>query len=467
MSHPTQAECDLVLEGGIVITMDASRPLIAGGTVAISGETIVAVGDSNEVVCAAKRRVDCTDKIVMPGLIDCHNHLFQSLGRSLGDGLSLVSWFREFMWPYSAAITSEDAAVAAQLGAVEAARSGTTTVLDNHYAPADLEATLLVADGIESVGLRGAVARGMWGPPTGIARKARAESLFKYSISEELDMTRDGITARPPGSRVEIWPSAIMIAYVDQELVRRSVELAIETGTGWHSHCSEIELGPLVYLEAFGLRPIEWLHQEGLLESHGTIAHGIWLDDQEVERLGTTATGVAYCPVSHQYLPLGIMRLRSLRDSGAVVGLGTDGPAAGHRQDMFECMKHGILLQRAHTLNPLVSNAQEALEMATKAAAVYMGIDAGVLAPGLLADIAVVAVDRPHLQPLSDPVATVAYAVRGSDVDMTIVGGDVIYEDGRCSLVDEESIVDEAAARTPNLLRRAGITAPLLSPSMT
>ena len=82
------------------------------------------------------------------------------------------------------------------------------------------------------------------------------------------------------------------------------------------------------------------------------------------------------CPVSHQYLPLGIMRLRSLRDSGALVGLGTDGPAAGHRQDMFECMKLGILLQRAHTLNPLVSNAHEALEMATKAAADYMEIDA-------------------------------------------------------------------------------------------
>lgn len=462
VNDPAPAECDLVLEGGIVITMDASNPLIARGTVAISGETIVAVGDSSEVTCAAKRRVDCTDKIVMPGLIDCHNHLFQSFGRGLGEGLSLVSWIREFMWPYAAAITSEDAAVAAQLGAVEAARSGTTTVLDNHYAPADLETTLAVADGIESVGLRGAVARGMWGPLTEIARKHLAESLFKYSISEELDMTRDGINARPHGSRVEIWPSAIMIAYVDQELVRRSVELAIETGTGWHTHCSEIELDPQVYLEAFGLRPIEWLHREGLLESHGTIAHGIWLDDQEVERLGTTATGVAYCPVSHQYLPLGIMRLRSLRDSGAVVGLGTDGPAAGHRQDMFECMKLGILLQRAHTLNPLVSNAHEALEMATKAAADYMGIDAGVLAPGLLADIAVVTVDRPHLQPLSDPVATLAYAARGSDVDMTIVGGEVIYEDGRCSLVDEESIVGEAAARTPNLLRRAGISAPLL-----
>ena len=462
MNHPVPAECDLVLDGGIVVTMAESRPLIPRGTVAISGETIVAVGDSSEVSLSAKRRVDCTDKIVMPGLIDCHNHLFQSLGRGLGEGLSLVSWIREFMWPYAAAITSEDATVAAQLGAIEAARAGTTTVLDNHYAPADLETTLSVAHAIETVGLRGAVARGMWGPLTDIARKHLAESLFKYSIADELDMTRDGINARPSGSRVEIWPSAIMIAYVDQDLVRRSVELAIEMGTGWHTHCSEIELDPQVYLEAFGLRPIEWLHREGLLESHGTIAHGIWLDDQEVERLGATSTGVAYCPVSHQYLPLGIMRLRSLRDSGAVVGLGTDGPAAGHRQDLFECMKHGILLQRAHTLNPLVSNAHEALEMATKTGAEYMGIDAGVLAPGFLADIAVVGVNRPHLQPLSDPIATLAYAARGSDVDMTIVGGDIIYEDGRCSWVDEQSIMDEAAARASDLLRRAGISAPLL-----
>ena len=462
MNHPVPAQCDLILDGGIVVTMDESRPLIHRGTVAITGDTIVAVGDSSQVSFEAKRRVDCTDKIVMPGLIDCHTHLFQTLGRGLGEGLSLVSWIRKFMWPYARAISSEDAVVAAQLGAIEAARSGTTTVLDNHYAPADLETTLSVANAIETVGLRGAVARGMWSPLTDIARTHLAESShFKYSIADEVDMTRDGINTRPPGSKVEIWPSAIMIAYVDQELVRRSVELAIEMGTGWHTHCSEIELDPQVYLEAFGLRPFECFHREGLLESHGTIAHGIWLDDQEIERLGTTSTGIAYCPVSHQYLPLGVMRLRSLRDSGALVGLGTDGPAAGHRQDLFECMKHGILLQRAHTLDPLVSNAHEALDMATKTAADYMGINAGVLATGRLADIAVVGVNRPHLQPLSDPVATLAYAVRGSDVDMTIVGGQVIYEDGRCSLVDEQSVMDEAAARTPDLLQRAGISTPL------
>ena len=123
---------------------------------------------------------------------------------------------------------------------------------------------------------------------------------------------------------------------------------------------------------------------------------------------------------------------------------------------------HTITPNRAHTLNPLVSNAPEALEMATKAAADYMGIHAGVLAPGRLADIAVVGVNRPHLQPLSDPIATLVYAVRGSDVDMTIVNGRVIYEDGKCSLVDEQSVMDEAGARSRELLLRAGISAPLL-----
>ena len=162
MNDPVPPECDLVLDGGIVVTMDESLRLINRGTVAISGDTIVAVGDSSEVSLTAKRRIDCTDKIVMPGLIDCHTHLFQTLGRGLGEGLSLVSWIREFMWPYGAAITAEDATIAVQLGAIEAARSGTTTVLDSHYAPADLETTLSVAHAIEAVGLRGAVARGMW-----------------------------------------------------------------------------------------------------------------------------------------------------------------------------------------------------------------------------------------------------------------------------------------------------------------
>jgi 5-methylthioadenosine/S-adenosylhomocysteine deaminase len=204
---------------------------------------------------------------------------------------------------------------------------------------------------------------------------------------------------------------------------------------------------------------VEGLHKEGLLGTDATLAHGIYLSDREVEQLGETRTGVAYCPASHQYAALGFMRLRDLRSAGAVVGLGTDGPCSGHRQDLFEQMKAGILLQRVHKGDPLASYAEEALEMATREGAAYMGIDAGVLAPGKLADVVVVNLRAPHLAPMHRVVTSLAYAVRGSDVEMTIVGGEVIFEDGRCTRVDEDEVMDEVQARADELVALAGLGA--------
>jgi 5-methylthioadenosine/S-adenosylhomocysteine deaminase len=455
----SQRACDLLLTGGSVVTVDDERRIIEPGAVAITGDLITAVGKPSELESyRAERTIDCTDKAVLPGLIDCHNHLFQGLGRGLGEGLSLWPWLCDFMWPYSAAISSEQAGAAVKLGAVEAARAGTTTIVDNHYSPADLDTTLDVAAAIDGVGLRGVVARGIFGDITEVAEKhGLAPSLFRYSHDEELDITRRAIEARPPGSRVAVWPAPINVIYVSQELVAASIELAGELGTGWHTHCSEAKADPEIYLEAYGVRPIDWLHTEGLLGERGTIAHAIWLDDSEVARVGETRTGVSYNPISNQYLASGVPRLRDLRDAGAVVGLGTDGPGCGHRQDLFECVKESILLQRVHTLEPTESWAEEALELATREGARYVGIDAGQLAPGKLADVTVVDLSRAHLAPLHRVVATLAYSARGSDVAMTIVGGDVIYEDGRCTRVDEIEAMDEAQRRAEELVEKAGL----------
>jgi 5-methylthioadenosine/S-adenosylhomocysteine deaminase len=167
--------------------------------------------------------------------------------------------------------------------------------------------------------------------------------------------------------------------------------------------------------------------------------------------------------VSNQYLASGVLRLRDLRSAGAVVGLGTDGPGCGHRQDMFEQVKQSMLVQRAHTLEPAASKAEEAFELATRGGAAYLGIDAGVLAEGYLADVVVVDLARPHLRPVNRAVATLAYAARGADVVMTIVGGEVIYEQGGCTRVAEAEVMAEAQAAADALMARAGLE-PLRTP---
>jgi 5-methylthioadenosine/S-adenosylhomocysteine deaminase len=263
--------------------------------------------------------------------------------------------------------------------------------------------------------------------------------------------------ARPPGGRVVAWPGPVNVVYCHQDVIRAAAELARDFQVGWHTHLSAPQRDPGIYLEEYGRRPAQWLHDEGLLGAGATMAHAVWVDDAEITRLGETWTGVCYCPVSNQYVPMGVFRLRDLRDSGATVALGTDGSSCGHRQDLFEVMKQAILVQRVHTLDPTVSNAEEAVELATREGARYLGIDGGVLAPGKLADVVVVDLQRPHLRPLHRTVATLAYAARGSDVAMTIVGGEIVYEDGRCTRIDEAEVMMEAKGRARDLIARAGM----------
>ena len=452
-------DCDLLLTGGSVVSMDDDRRVIDDGAVAVSGGLITAIGTATELSgLRAGRTVDCSGSAVLPGLVDTHTHLYQGFARSLGEGLPLWSWLADFMWPYAAHLTPDDARVAALLGSIEAVRSGTTTILDHHYAPSDVDTVLDVASAVESVGLRGAVARGMAGTPSDVARSnGLAGGLFSRSTEEELELTRACIEARPSDSKVAVWPGPHNVTYADQALLRGTATLAAETGTRWHAHCASTLRDPEIYAAAYETTPVAWLHAEGLLGPRTALAHGIHLDDAEVRMLGESGAGVAHCPVSNQYGADGVLRLRDLREAGAVVGLGTDGAAYNHRQDLFECMKQTVLVQRMHHLDPAASRSDEALALATRDGARLMGIEAGVLATGKLADLTVVGLSGAHLTPHHDLPAALVYAARGSDVEMTVVGGQVVYEQGRCTFVDEEAVLAEATERARALIRRAGL----------
>lgn len=451
--------CDILLTGGCVITVDGDRRVIDPGSVAINGDRISAVAADNELACIqAGRVIDCRGKAIIPGLIDGHTHLFQALVRGMGEGLSIVPWLCEFMWPYSIAVDSAAAVAAARLGAVEAALSGITATVDNHYAPTDADTTLGVAEAIEAVGLRGAVARGIVGTKTELAaRRGQPDGLFRYSAQTELAITRECMQSRPAGSSVEVWPAPLNLTYVDQDLARRSVELAVEHGVHWHTHCCEGADDPDSYAEAYGIRPVEWLIKEGLLDQNATLAHAVWLTDDEVEAVAARGAGIAHNPTSNAYLASGSIRLRDLRDAGGKVALGTDGPSCGHRADPFECMKQAIFVQRLATGDPTSARCEEALELATVEGARYLGIPAGSLVPGNLADVTVVDLHRPHLRPRHRTVSTLVYSARGGDVETTIVGGRIIVEGGRCVLVDQEAVVSEAEWHAERTLAAAGL----------
>ena len=450
------ARCDLLLTGGTVLTLDPDRPVIESGFVAVEGDRIAAVGDSRRAGSfSADRTVSVQGKVVMPGLIDCHNHLYQSLGRTLGEGLTGWEWLSEFMWPYSAAISQQETSASVYLGALEAVLAGTTTVLDHHYGCDDYDTTVMVAGILEEVGLRGRIARGMTGTRTAVSQQQNLpETSFQRSADEELAITEACIRSRPKGSKIEICPGPMNAAYTNVDLIAASVEQARSHGVAWHTHLSAPRDDPEVFKQQHGYRPATWLHRNGLLGPDAILAHATWVDGEEIEALGDTRSAVAHCPLSNFYVPYGVMPLHDLVGAGAAVGLGSDGSCCGHRQDLFENMRLMVLMHRLHNLDPKASRADEALEVATRGGAAVHGIEAGVLAEGMLADIVVVDTTRPHFAPMHDPVAAIVYTARGTDVDMNIVGGEIIVEGGRSTRVDQDAVVSEALARAGELAER-------------
>ncbi len=458
---PTHQVCDLLLEGATVITLDEDHRVIEGGSVAIAGERIVAVGPSAQLVgyrASATRKVDCSGKVVIPGLTDGHTHLFQTLGRGMGDGLSLVPWLRRFMFPYAKTISGEMAVAAARLGALQACLSGTTTVVDNHYGHADTATTLAVADAIEGLGVRGAVARGIFGDPNrGGEIMGVAPELFQWTNDEELAITKACIDERPAGSRVEVWPGPENIVYVTPDLIAASAQLAADAGVRWHMHCSESASEIDFFESIHAIRPVAWLTREGLLSSRTTLAHAIWLDDDEVQAIGENRSTVVHNPISNQYLASGVIRLGALQAAGANVALGTDGIAVTG-QDLFEAMKAGTLLQRVHHLDPTATTVEQFFEIAAVGGAVMTGLNGGTVESGRLADLVVLDVNDVRHSPWNRPVASVVHCGRASDVNMTIVGGDVIVEDGKSILVDEQEVRAVAAEATKRLIHEADLS---------
>ncbi|MEU0739780.1 amidohydrolase family protein [Streptomyces sp. NPDC006134] len=460
---PEPRPCALLLSSAQVVTVDDGRTVHTIGSVAVDGDRIVDVGPAREVDARwrARRRVDCRGRAVVPGFTDAHTHLFQSLARGIGDGLAIWPWLNRFMWPYAIHLDTEDARLAARLGAVEAARAGITTVVDHHYAPTDPGTVLAVADAIEEIGLRGAVARGMLGDRTEVAAaRGLPEALYRYGTAEELDLTRQCMAERGPDARVRVWPAPLNLSYGDRDLVRGAAALAREHGVRWHTHCSEGAKDPVSHAEAYGVRPVTWLAREGLLDDRATLAHAVWLDAEETEAVGAAGAGVAHAPCSNAYLASGTMPWRRLREAGAVVALGTDGPSAGGRQDMFEVMKQTLFAQRLDTLDPAAVRCEDALEAATRDGARYTGLaDTGTVRTGALADLAVVDLTGTALQPVYRAVSALVYAARAADVVMTLVGGRVVYEDGHCPGVDEEALRAHARERAGRLVERAGFGA--------
>ena len=386
--------------------------------------------------------LDAEGGLVMPGLVNAHTHVAMTLLRGHADDKPLDRWLREDIWPVEAALEPEDIEAGAALGTLEMIRSGTTAFADMYF-EIDRTAEVVERAGVRAVLGHGAISAGK------DEEAARADIEESVAMARELDGYADGrvSTAVMPHSLTTVTP----------ELLELAAEGAREAGVPVHYHANETvdEVDPIV--ERRDRRPLAWARELGLCGESAFLAHGVHLDQSEIELLAETGTGVVHCPASNMKLASGMAPVQRLLDAGVSVGLGTDGAASNNDLDPFDEMRDAAMLGKLAADDASAVAAPDAVRMATAGGADVLGLDAGRIEPGAAADLAVVDLDSPHLTPDHDPVSHLAYAARGSDVRHTVCDGEVLMRDREVLTLDADRVMARAEARAADLLARAGV----------
>ncbi len=444
---------DLLVVGGRVVTQDADRRVIDRGAVAIAGGAILAVGPSAELEARWPRapRLDATDCVIAPGLVNAHQHLTcDPLVRSLiPDDITSDQAIFDWATPLHAALTPEDDELAAILSAVESLRYGTTTLIEaGTVANPDR-----VAAGMVSAGIRGGV--GCWGWDTpGLP--------FSAPAAEVLRRQAEVVRAYPQGGRVEGWVTLVGHDLVSDELLQGASELARSQSCGLTFHLSPTEADVHGYLARRGLRPAAHLDALGVLGEHLLLAHALWIDEAELALLLETRTAVAYCPWTYLRLAQGVTRVSrhgELIHRGGRVALGSDSVNAGDIPDIHRVAALAVGLARDAAMDPTRATAATGLDLATcrGADAVGLGARVGSIEVGKRADLVVHSTRECAWRPMGRSDLNLIWGTDGRTVRDVLVEGEIVVRDGRSTRIDETEIAAKAGEAQAALLRRANI----------
>ncbi len=416
------------------MTQDPERRILAGDVLVEEGR-IAAVG---HVDASASEVLDCRGCAVLPGFINTHQHVANTLLRGIADDVPLEQML-EKAFAIDAKFTRRDVQIGALLGCVEMIHSGTTSFHDLFYWEDE------VARAVRESGMRGFLS---W------------VTLDPALTTQHGDPVKnaDAFVAKHRGDPLVTPSVGVQGVYVaSEETYRRAKEVADRHGVRLHTHLSETRGEVYDHVARTGKRPVEWLESIGFLCGRLTAAHGVWLTLQEVRTLARHGVSVAHCPVSNMKLASGgVAPVPEMFREGVNVGLGTDSPLSNNGMDMFAEMKTAALLHKATRWDARVVSAQEALDMATIGAARVLGVDRllGSIEVGKRADLAVVSLAGAHTTPFypANVLSHLVYSCRGSDVQATVVDGQVLMAGGVLRTVDEADVIARAQETARELL---------------
>ena len=416
--------------------MDPTRRVLDGDVVVEDGR-ITGVGRSDGRTDDLSTVVDCRGLVVIPGLIQSHIHLCQTLFRGLGDDLPLEDWLAKRIWPLEASHTADSVYWSAMLGAAELLLGGTTAILDMetvHHTGAAFEA-------LETIGLRATAGKCLMDAES--APAALREPTDR-ALQEAADLCAKWHGAA--GGRLR-WCYAPRFAPSSTGPLLRAVsDLAEKYGTQIHTHAAETPLELELVKRATGHDELAYLDSVGISGARATLAHCVWVDHDGIRRLASQRTNVAHCPSSNLKLGSGVAPIPEMLAAGCHVGLGADGAPCNNRLDALAEMRLAALIQKPRC-GPEALPAARVFEMATLggAAALGLGAEIGSIEPGKRADLTVLDLSAPHAQPdQGDIYSRLVYSACAADVKHVIVDGKMVVQDRVLKTASFEEISKEA-----------------------
>jgi 5-methylthioadenosine/S-adenosylhomocysteine deaminase len=438
MADPTQV--DLIVSGGLIVTVDAAWTVHEDGAVAVAGGRIVAVGPRAEITAAyrAARTLDAQGKLITPGFVNTHTHSPMVLFRGMADDMPLMTWLQDHIWPAEARYLSPEAVAAgATLAVGEMIAGGTTCFCDMYFFPDE------AVRAVRTAGMRAVIGRTLLNFP---APDAPSPEAALADCERFLDQWHADPLITPA-------PAPHSIYVLDAQWLTAAHDLAVRYDTPYHIHVSETA-GEVDTCRSIhdGLTPPGYLDRLGVLDRHMIAAHCVHVTPEDIALLAHRGVGVGHCPESNMKLASGVAPVPDMLAAGLHVGIGTDGATSNNDLSMLGAMNITSLLHKVTRGDPTVVPARTLVYMATQggAHAAGLGDRLGSLEPGKRADLVLFSLDAPHAVPLFDPYSHLASALHDSDVDTVIVEGRVVYEGGRftnCDVAGARIVVQEIAGR--------------------
>ena len=368
--------------------------------------------------------IDGKNKFATPGFVNAHTHASMTLLRSYSDDKALMDWLQKDIWPIEDKMKKSDIKVGAELAAVEMIKSGTTAFADM-YGP-NME---IVAQVVETSGLRAALCRGIIGIFDGDEKLASNVELYKNWHGKA-------------NGRIKIMFGPHAIYTCPPDFLKKIYNEAAKVNAEIHMHMNETQTEVNDCLKNYGKRPFEVVAETGLFELGTLAAHCVWLSDEEIKIMKSKKIRAAHNPGSNMKLASGIAPIPELLQKNICVGLGTDGASSNNNLDMLEEIRLTALLNKVHDLNPLSIPATEALKMGTEYGAKAVGFEnVGKLEAGYKADIVLFDMSGVEWQPTYNPVSLLVYSANSSSVDTVIVDGKILMQNRELKTLDEEKII--------------------------